>query len=172
MIFETAYEKHIDEIMNIYDCARKYMRANGNHIQWRDGYPSREIIMSDISKGQCRIYIRDEKIAAVFSLDYNGEPRFSKLREGEWLNEDKYVVVKRIAVADDMHKKGIASECFAHALKHAKEKNVYNIRLMTYKDNIAMLKAMEKFGFVCCGSIDLGDGYPRTAYQFCAKENN
>ena len=171
MIFETAYEKHLDEIMNIYDCAREYMRANGNHIQWRDGYPSKEIILSDINKKQCCIYKRDGKIAAVFSLDYNTEPRFSNLSEGSWLNDEAYVVVKRIAVADDMHKKGIAAECFSHALKHAAGKNVFNIRLMTYKDNIAMLKAMEKFGFTYCGTIDMGDGYPRSAYQYNRSQN-
>ena len=167
MKFEIATESNIEEIMTIYDNARNYMRENGNHIQWRNGYPSKEIVLSDIKKRQCLIYIRDGKIAAVFSLDYNVEPKFVKLSEGSWLNDEPYVVIKRIAVAHDMHKKGIGNSCFIHAIKHAAKRNVRNIRIMTHKDNIAMLKAMEKFGFKYCGVVDLNDGHPRIVYQYC-----
>jgi len=167
MKFEKAKEEHIDEIMIIYDKAREYMRANGNYIQWQNGYPSRDIILTDIRNEHCCIYVREGKIAAVFSLNYNGEPRFASLSEGKWLNDEPYVTLKRIAVAEDMHHKNIAPKCFEYAIKEACKKRVRNIKLMTHKDNIAMLKAMEKFGFKYCGIIDLDDGHPRIAYQFC-----
>lgn len=165
MEFIKATPEYLDEIMDIYDKAREYMRANGNYVQWLNGYPSREIVLSDMEKEQLYLYINKEKIIAVFALDYSKDPIFASLSEGEWLNDDKYAIIRRIAVAGDMHGKGIASHCFSYALLQAKKNGVFNLRLITHQKNIAMLKAMQKFGFHYCGLVDLNDGYPRMAYQ-------
>lgn len=165
MEFIKATPEYLDTIMEIYDKAREYMRANGNFVQWLKGYPSREVALSDMEKEQLYLYKDNEKIIAVFALDYSKDPLFAKLSEGKWLNDEKYAIIRRIAVAGDMHGKGIASHCFSYALKCAKENGVNNLRLITHKKNIAMLKAMQKFGFTYCGLVDLNDGYPRMAYQ-------
>ena len=166
MNFRKATEENIDVIMGIYDRARDYMRANGNYIQWQNGYPSKEIVLSDIKKEQCYVCLEGERIVAVFSLDYSEESLFSTLSEGEWFNEEPYAVIRRIAVEGDMHNKNMGPRCFEYAFRQACKNKVNNLRLITHKDNIAMLKAMEKFGFKYCGIIDLKDGHPRMAYHF------
>ena len=40
----------ITEIMQVMDAAKKIMRQSGNMHQWGDGYPSEEVIFSDMEK--------------------------------------------------------------------------------------------------------------------------
>ena len=42
--------RDIEEIMRIYDAARKTMRTSGNHSQWINGYPKREMVEDDIAR--------------------------------------------------------------------------------------------------------------------------
>lgn len=172
MEFIKAEPKHLDIIMDIYDKAREYMRANGNFVQWLNGYPSRGVALDDMKKSQLYLCVEDEKILAVFALDYSKDPIFSNLSEGCWLNDKPYAIVRRIAVAGDMHGKGIAAHCFSYASIQALEKGVENLRLITHIKNKSMLRAMQKFGFVFCGTVDLDDGYPRMAYQYVSKKVN
>ena len=166
MNFQKAEKKHIDEIMKIYEDAVLYMRANGNYVQWKNGYPGRELVLSDIERERVFIYTDGEKIGAVFCLDYDGDPLYETITGGKWLNNEPYVIVRRIAVSPEMHHRGISSECFDFTLRDARKRKVFDIRLITHEDNTAMLKAMGKFGFKYCGLIDLKDGHPRRAYQF------
>ena len=38
----------VNDIMNIIAVAKQYMANHGNTTQWVDGYPGKEIIISDI----------------------------------------------------------------------------------------------------------------------------
>ena len=38
----------LDEILEVYRFARQFMVENGNPTQWKDGYPSREMLEEDI----------------------------------------------------------------------------------------------------------------------------
>lgn len=40
--------KDLPLVMEIYDYARAFMRANGNATQWIDGYPSESFIRQEI----------------------------------------------------------------------------------------------------------------------------
>ena len=40
--------KDLPLVMEIYDNARAFMRANGNATQWIDGYPSESFIRQEI----------------------------------------------------------------------------------------------------------------------------
>ena len=43
--------KDLPLVMEIYDNARAFMRANGNATQWIDGYPSESFIRQEIEDG-------------------------------------------------------------------------------------------------------------------------
>ena len=43
--------KDLPLVMEIYDYARAFMRANGNATQWIDGYPSESFIRQEIEDG-------------------------------------------------------------------------------------------------------------------------
>ena len=38
------------EILKVMDAAKKIMRQSGNMHQWVDGYPSEDVIMTDMGK--------------------------------------------------------------------------------------------------------------------------
>ena len=38
-------------LMDLYDSGRRIMRGSGNMNQWTKGYPSEEIVMQDITRG-------------------------------------------------------------------------------------------------------------------------
>lgn len=66
MEIRKASFKDIDEIMQIYDHAKVFMRENGNKDQWEDGYPGRKLI----EEGLDRTYlcVENGRTACVFTM--------------------------------------------------------------------------------------------------------
>ena len=161
----------IPEIMQVMEAAKKIMRSSGNMHQWGDGYPSEAVLLSDMEKhGGFVIEEGDgenhstDRIVGYFAFLPSPEPTYSKIYNGEWLDEVKpYHVVHRIASYPDVH--GIFSDimdfCFSHDA---------NIRIDTHKDNLIMQHNIEKHGFTYCGIIYLASGDERQAYQKMRKE--
>ena len=148
----------LGEIMEIYDGARAYMRANGNAEQWGNGYPSEALIREDIETGRCHLCMDGGEIAGVFCYFEGEDPTYRNIYDGAWLNDKPYGVIHRIAVA--RHRGGVASFCFAHCFEKCK-----NLKIDTHRDNIPMQRSLAKNGFTPCGIIHLSNGDPRIAYQ-------
>ena len=53
MFFRRATYQDIPRLMEIFHAARQIMRKSGNLNQWSDGYPSEEIVRSDIDNEVC-----------------------------------------------------------------------------------------------------------------------
>ena len=147
----------IDAIMQIYDHARSFMRSYGNTCQWVNGYPSRDIILNDIRAGNSYLIEHNGSAAGVFTFISGNDPTYSEI-EGEWLNDNPYGTIHRIAAAAGA--KGIADV----ALDFCKRNNMY-ILIYTHEDNIPMLAWINKGGFKHCGIIHISDGTPRMAFQ-------
>ena len=64
MEIRKASVQDLDQIMQIYEKAREFMRTNGNAEQWGDEYPSRELIEQDFDR--MYLCIEKEQIACVF----------------------------------------------------------------------------------------------------------
>ncbi len=156
-IRQTAYTD-LDRVMEIYDHAREYMRQNGNHHQWTDGYPGRELIMADIEAKRSYVCMEGDQITGVFCYEIGEDPTYVRIYDGEWLNHETYGVVHRIASAS--HKKGVASFCLDWCFGQCR-----NIKIDTHEDNIVMQKLLSKNGYRRCGTIYLENGDPRIAFQ-------
>lgn len=156
--FRHAAQEDIDKIMAIYDCARSYMRREGNTDQWNGGYPSRELVAADIECGHCHVGT-DEcgDIVAVFSLIAGADPTYAHI-DGEWLNDLPYATIHRLASSGKT--RGVLKACvdFCSAI-HG------NLRADTHECNKTMLAGLSACGFVRCGTIRLADGSPRIAFQ-------
>ena len=96
MIFRKARHEELQELMEIYNRAVSYMKETGNPNQWNDGYPGEAQIISDIDNGYCHVALEDGNIEAVFALIPGDDPTYAVI-EGQWLNEDPYAVVHRLA---------------------------------------------------------------------------
>ena len=44
-----ATETDLPRILEIYDIARRFMRQNGNMVQWVNGYPSEALLRADVA---------------------------------------------------------------------------------------------------------------------------
>lgn len=149
----------IDIVMNIYENARKYMRNNGNMLQWSGAYPSEDLIKEDIFSEISYVVVDDsEKIIAVFAFLEGPDITYKKIYDGKWPNDKEYSVIHRIAV--DVHGKGIAAFIYNECLKRCSV-----LRIDTHKDNIPMQNSLKKNGFEYCGIIHLLSGDERLAYQ-------
>lgn len=149
----------INEIMSCYDRARQFMRDSGNHSQWINGYPSRELVIDDIAKGNNYVgYDNEGEIVMTFAFIPGDDPTYSVIEGGEWLNSLPYGTIHRLGSNGKCH--GILEICVNFCMSA-----IGNIRLDTHADNIVMQKAAEKLGFKRCGIIYCADGSPRIAYQ-------
>ena len=107
MEIRKASFKDIDEIMQIYDHAKVFMRENGNKDQWEDGYPGRKLI----EEGLDRTYlcVENGRTACVFYYAAEEDEDYRQIN-GRWLNEEPYAVVHRVASTGIV--KGAAVFCF------------------------------------------------------------
>ena len=68
MIVRPAKTEDLDVIMKIYTRAKQYMVATGNGTQWKEGYPSRELIEADMAKNQSFVCEEDGQVHGVFAF--------------------------------------------------------------------------------------------------------
>jgi RimJ/RimL family protein N-acetyltransferase len=148
----------IKRVLEIYEKAKIFMKDNGNSTQWINGYPSKELIESDIQNIKSYVCLDDTEIVGIFYFAIGIEKTYHKIYEGQWLNNQEYGVIHRIAV--DGKQKGIASFCINWCYEQIK-----NIRIDTHRNNKPMQKLLEKNGFKYCGIIYFENGDERIAYQ-------
>lgn len=162
MHIRKATPDDLDKIMEIYRAAQDFMIESGNPNQWGRTYPSRDLILDDIEAGACHLICEGENPHAAFALFEGPEPTYEHIENGQWLNDDEYVTVHRIASDGKLH--GIFNFAVAYC-----RRNWTNIRIDTHKSNVIMQSQIEKSGFERCGTIYVADGSPRIAYQWAGK---
>lgn len=146
-------------ILDLRDQAREIMRSYGNVNQWPEGYPLQEKFENDIEQGHSYV-MTDGKgvIVGTFALIPGPDVTYKVIYNGQWLDDEPYYVIHRIASTPDSH--GILD-----ALLDYCEALSPNIRIDTHEDNIIMRKGLEKRGYQYCGIIHLLNGDERLAFQ-------
>ena len=158
MSIRQAKIEDFDRIKDIFQDAIRFMRKNGNLVQWKDSEKLFFDIKNDISNGNFYVYEDLGEIKAGFCFSIGEDPTYVRIYDGSWLNDKPYGVIHRIAVAS--FRKGIASECIRWCFDRFP-----NIKIDTHSDNIFMQKLIDKCGFSYCGLIKKEDGSDRLAYQ-------
>lgn len=156
--FRKAVEGDVEFLKKIYGDAKTFMRASGNQSQWSGNYPGEKEILYDISKGNLWVGVDgDKEIAVVFAFIIGEDPTYSVI-DGQWLSDDPYGTIHRIASSGKHGRMLDACIDFALGL-------IPNLRIDTHKDNGPMLNALQRTGFHRCGVIICSDGTPREAFQ-------
>ena len=146
-------------ILNLRDQAREIMRSYGNTFQWPDGYPRDDMFKKDIELGGSHVMLDEQgRVVGTFALLPSPEVTYNKIYDGQWLDEEPYHVIHRIASTPDSH--GILDAVLDYC-----ESQVANIRIDTHEANIIMRKGLERHSYQYCGIIYLLDGNARLAYQ-------
>ena len=161
-IRKTA-ESDIDRIMKIYERAREFMAQTGNPNQWGPNrWPPEELIRSDIASGCSYVCVNDDgEVIGTFCYLYGKdiEPTYMQITDGEWIGDDTYGVVHRIA--SDGSEKGTGKFCLSWAFEQCG-----HLRIDTHPDNVVMQNLLTGLGFTRCGIIYVPqDSYPRYAYE-------
>ena len=158
LTFRKAKKEDIPYINLIYENAKIFMHESGNHTQCINGYPG----INEIEKvlEHSRLYVGEDEsgeIAVVFVFIIGEDPTYKEIN-GEWLNEEPYGTIHRIA-SSGKHNKTLDS-CLDFCFK-----KINNVRIDTHKDNFPMLNALKRNGFQRCGIIICANGTEREAFQ-------
>lgn len=167
LIFRQAQSCEADRIMQIIRQAQARMYAAGSR-QWQDGYPAPGHISADIGRGRGYVLCNPEvkgpqAVVAYGAVVFDGEPAYDAL-DGKWLTEGPYVLVHRIAVADEEKGRGVGSAFLKHVEELALERGVKAFRIDTNFDNEPMLRLLERTGFTYCGKVVYRSG-ERVAFE-------
>jgi len=153
-----AQSEEIESIMALYDSSRQHMRNNGNHAQWGNGYPSKELILQSIKNQKLYVCLAEHQIHGVFYWAVEKDPTYDVIHDGQWLNDDAYGVIHRLA--GDGYIKGLGQKVILWcAAQHP------NIRIDTHEMNRSMRGLLGALKFQYCGIIYVADGSARRAYQ-------
>ena len=151
----------IPRLKEIFAVARNFMKSTGNPNQWTDDYPSEELMQQDIESGDSYVILLDDRVVATFVLRGGIDPTYNVIYGGDWLNNEPYATIHRIASGGEIG--GVFNVAMSYALE-----NYNSIRIDTHGDNVVMQHIVEKAGFKYCGIIHCWNGSERLAYQFCS----
>lgn len=166
MIIRKATYDDLPTLMAIFEAAKAIMRRSGNLHQWGSGYPTQEIVASDIKAGVSYV-VCDERgtILATMAFIPGPDPTYSVIYDGAWPDERPYYVIHRIAVAASGS--GLARRMLDWAFERTA-----TLRIDTHRDNCIMHHILQKYGFKRCGVILLANGDARDAYHLTKNTEN
>ena len=147
----------LDEILKIYDYAKKFMVQTGNPTQWAGSYPQRELLEEDIENGGLYAVTEDGTICGVFYFVIGLDPTYTVIENGAWHSDRTYGTIHRIAGNG-------TGGLFGAVLEFCRSKIDY-LRIDTHEDNKVMQHVVTKHGFKECGIIYTDDGSPRIAFD-------
>lgn len=158
MTIRLATEKDIPNMRKIFNAARDYQLKTG-FTQWAEGYPAQELILKDIEKEAAYVYLNEaDEIIGVLSVFTEPDPTYTYI-EGEWLNEQPYATIHRIATAQN--EKGVGQ----YLMRWVQEQHA-NIRIDTHKENKPMKHILDKLGYFYTGVIYIENGEARDAFHY------
>lgn len=138
------------------------MLAEGKR-QWTESYPTADHVRADIERSVGYVLEDDGRVTAYGAVVFDGEPAYDDLA-GEWLTDEPYVVVHRLAVAQYAQGRGVGGLFLEAAGNLARERGVGSFRIDTNFDNFAMLHLLDKLGFAYCGEVRY-EGGSRKAFE-------
>ncbi len=184
----------MDEIPVIWEIilqAKAQMYREGKH-QWDENYPTVPILENDVRRGWGYVLVPEkdtpvqnvydeatpffndhtgtdngtsrQDIIAYGAVVFDGEPAYKGLWDGQWLSEQPYVVLHRLAVADRWKRQGMAVRYIQAVCGLALSRGIRSFKVDTNYDNFYMQRVFSRLGFTYCGRIRYDAG-ERMAYE-------
>lgn len=163
MLRKTTPED-VNQVMEIIEQGKAYLKSNGVD-QWQNGYPNEAVIQEDIVNGYGYVLECEGKVVGTVALSFDGEPWYDDIREGEWLSNDDFLVIHRLAVSRNVRGTDVASLMIKQFEKLCAERHVCSIKIDTHEENIIMQNFVKKNGFKYCGTVILGSEGKRLAFE-------
>lgn len=151
LLFRQTESGDTERILEIIRQAQARMRARGSD-QWQHGYPAREHIDCDTAKRYGYGFWKGDRLICYGAVVFDGEPAYAAI-DGAWPDERAYVVVHRLAVAEEALGRGVASLFLQKVETLARSRGIDRFRIDTNFDNTPMLRILKLLGFRHCGEI-------------------
>lgn len=164
MEFRKAIETDTNNIMHIIKQAQAYFKEQRIN-QWQNNYPNTETISNDIANNYSYVLLKDSKIVATAAVSFDGERTYDSIYEGEWISNNGFAVIHRIAVDNTYKGLGLSSQIIKNVEKLCLNKGVYSIKVDTHEENISMQKLLKRNNFQYCGIIYTEDRSKRIAFE-------
>lgn len=153
MILRRAAFDDIDDVMLVFSQARLAQRRAG-FKQWDDGYPSLEVLKSDIRSSNGFVLDDGGRIAGYVAIAI-GDEEYDRHPE-LWDVAESYAVFHRLALSDDYRGKRVSSILFDLAESLADRTDAQFVRIDTGLENKPMQHILSKRGYAalgCCSFI-------------------
>ncbi len=190
-ILRPATMEEVPVIWEIILQAKAQMYREGKH-QWDENYPTVPILENDVRRGWGYVLVPEkdtpvqnvydeatpffndhtgtdngtsrQDIIAYGAVVFDGEPAYKGLWDGQWLSEQPYVVLHRLAVADCWKRQGMAVRYMQAVCDLALTHGIRSFKVDTNYDNFYMQRVFSRLGFTYCGRIRYDAG-ERMAYE-------
>ena len=151
MTFRQATPHDLPTIYEILEGAIRRLGEAGVD-QWQHGYPNRARIEADVKESIGYVIEQADEVLAYGAVLFDGEPSYRTI-EGAWLTEqENYVVVHRMCVAEKVLGQGFG-RYFMQAVERLACGRVSSFRVDTHADNRVMQSLLPRLGFTRCGII-------------------
>ncbi|MDD2575653.1 MAG: GNAT family protein [Acholeplasmataceae bacterium] len=137
----------LDNIMKVITQAQKRMK-DASMTQWQNNYPNLEILTQDIKEKALFVYEDNEQIVGTMSV-FSYDSVYDSIK-GDWLNNNPYKVIHRIAISDSHINQHLTEEMINFIFSYFL---INDIRIDTHPLNKPMLKSLERQGFLYCGIV-------------------
>lgn len=164
MEFRKSFKKDVDSIMRIIKQAQDYFKKQGID-QWQNDYPNQNTINDDIKNGESYVLENDGCVVATAMVTFKGEKSYDSIYNGEWLSNNEYATIHRVAVDNNYKGIGLSSQIIKNIENLCLQRNIHSIKVDTHEDNLSMQKLLKKNEFKYCGIIYLDDNSKRIAFE-------
>ena len=82
MEIRKTEQEDLDQVLALYEEARRFMRDHGNPDQWGNVHPPAEMVQEDIRAGKSYVCVEDGKLLGVFYFANEVEPDYAAIYQG------------------------------------------------------------------------------------------
>ena len=148
MIVRKAIQNDKAQIKKIRPQMVKFM-ADTNLTQWDDEYPSEELLMQDLDRGEMYAALIGDVVVGYVTINGDIPEEYSEVA----LEFSPKVCVHRLSVNPKFAKQGIATKIMEHVHGDLKKQGYRSICLDTCEDNAGALKLYRNLGYITRGYV-------------------
>ena len=161
----------IDAILTLTRACGRHMRDNGID-QWDENYPDRAVILHDVETETLFAYRDGDEVLGIVVLNEWQDEEYGDIN---WStsDDDKNIVVHRLAVRPDQQGKGLGRKLMDFAEQWARENEYAAIRLDTYSQNPRNQRFYLNRGYTDLGPVYLKykKEHPYYCYELLLHKN-
>ncbi len=150
MTIKIGHSKQRDQIFSLLQDCAAHLKSQ-QIFQWNENYPTLDLVEKDISTKALKCLVDENKIVGIIVIDETQSPEY---KEVDWVvNNEKTLVVHRLAVLPEYQKSGFGRYLMDYALEFALTNNYKSIRLDAYSGNQRILDFYLKREYIKRGEI-------------------